>query len=649
MTSPVASTIDASRPAQGGTALAVSESSAGSDFLSFLVSAEPAAMPSASGGSSDPGRGDLSAPKPVDEEDDKQSTDITSPGLMMVSAPVPTASSVPLPAPVEGNSENGGTRPESNRAVERPAGPGVTLAVPTTIRAPVSSSATPGSNGVAARNQTSSQAFTGIPAVPAAVVSGNASNSAILTGHSESAVLGKPPEPASGNLSGQSLSGERSLLASDAAGASETPLNLTATESLVRELPEKQWIAVDSERPPTGAEDHAFSVQSDILANPVVNSGLEDSPVSETRPFYTLPDAAMQSVRVVPESSVSKSIQTGASASALADVTGDLVGHTAQVQVPVGAGTDSLARVAAMSTESIRGESGGVGSLPAETNKNSVTEEPVSAGMQQTAEPGSVQDPENKRLESAAKPALSELGPRQTKSLSESGTPAAPPSNATMLAQQENKTAGLAGKNIPAGTQIVSFEAEVESSPRMPKVRSVEGREPAIFAAYREGSAVTPDAAIHEGVSQPVSFDAVEKAQALINDAAVRVNKREGAALEVTIKPDAGTELSLHIRFHAGQIEARAVCQRGDHAALQSNWPELQEKLARQGIKLSGLETAGQQAFTGFTGQNPGHRRSAPDMAPELPVFSAPLNRTSKTTTQAARRVSSGNAWETWA
>jgi flagellar hook-length control protein FliK len=218
-----------------------------------------------------------------------------------------------------------------------------------------------------------------------------------------------------------------------------------------------------------------------------------------------------------------------------------------------------------------------------------------------------------------------------------------------MLAQQENKTAGLAGKKLPAGTQVVSFEAEGgDAASRMQRVRSVEGREPAIFAAYREGVAMTPEAGIRETISQPVSFDAVEKAQALINDAAVRISKREGAALEVTIKPDAGTELSLHIRFHAGQIEARAVCQRGDYAALQSDWPELQERLSRQGIKLSGLETPGQQAFTGFTGQNPGQRRSAPDMAPELTVF-APLTRNSKPTTQAARRVSSGNAWETWA
>jgi hypothetical protein len=254
-----------------------------------------------------------------------------------------------------------------------------------------------------------------------------------------------------------------------------------------------------------------------------------------------------------------------------------------------------------------------------------------------------------KPVGSPPNPVLSEGLSLQSEPLPADGTPVAPSSDEMMLAQQENKTAGSARKNLPASTPVVSFEAEVDEAPRVSRALPVEGREPSVFAGFREPAVVVSEPGTGEAVSQPVSFEAVEKTQALINEAAVRINKREGVALEVTIKPDAGTELSLHIRFNAGQIEARAVCERGDFAALQSDWPELQERLSRQGIKLSGLESAGQQASTGFSGQNPGQRRSMPDMAPEVPAFTTPLNRNSKSTPHAARRVSSGDAWETWA
>ena len=586
MTSQGVSTVDMSRSSQGGMGLATPEAASGSDFLSFLASAEPAATTPTPDGLTDSGQSEST---PGDAGEEEHSTEPSFPGLLMASAPVSIVPPAPLPAPIQGASENGGASSESGRSAEKPATPGSASTLPTSSSAPIGapSQVQPSSRGVACR-----------PVIPA------------------------------------------------------SPVESTVAESSapqVRVIPDNPLAAMESEGASSTAADRlTSSIRSDVPSAVAGDDGSEGSSSELNRPpFLSLPPSAILSVRVVPASGSPSRGQADASPVLANETVESLVAHTAQVQAPMGTSAGSpVAPGISSFPEPNRAESAQVDSVPAEKSEG-VPGKPLTGGSKSADHP---QASAVENFKTSVNPAASELSPRPTGCSPEGGTPAAPPSKATMLAQHENKTAGAAGKNLPASAPVMSFEADAgDSAPRMPRVLSVEGRDPSIFAAYREGATVISEPVTSKIVSQPVSFEAVEKAQALIHEAAVRINKHEGAALEVTIKPDAGTELSLHIRFHAGQIEARAVCQRGDYAALQSDWPELQERLSRQGIKLSGLESAGQQAFTGFTGQNPGQRRSTPDMAAEIPVFTAPLNRNSKPTVQPSRRIPSGNAWETWA
>jgi hypothetical protein len=60
--------------------------------------------------------------------------------------------------------------------------------------------------------------------------------------------------------------------------------------------------------------------------------------------------------------------------------------------------------------------------------------------------------------------------------------------------------------------------------------------------------------------------------------------------VEVVLKPDNQTEISIEFRFHNGEVEASARCQRGDFPALTAQWSQLQQTLSQHGVRLTELE-----------------------------------------------------------
>ncbi|MCI0535278.1 MAG: hypothetical protein L0Z50_08620 [Verrucomicrobiales bacterium] len=59
--------------------------------------------------------------------------------------------------------------------------------------------------------------------------------------------------------------------------------------------------------------------------------------------------------------------------------------------------------------------------------------------------------------------------------------------------------------------------------------------------------------------------------------------------VEVILRPDAGTEISLEFRLRNGEVEACARCRQGDFQTLTAQWPQLQQTLSQQGIRLTEL------------------------------------------------------------
>ena len=84
-------------------------------------------------------------------------------------------------------------------------------------------------------------------------------------------------------------------------------------------------------------------------------------------------------------------------------------------------------------------------------------------------------------------------------------------------------------------------------------------------------------------------------------------------SMAVVLKPDAGTEIFLHLSMKDGQIEVQARFERGDFAAVNAQWEQLQQSLNRQGVRLGPLQESphqpGSNAQAGQQGQD-GHPSS---------------------------------------
>ena len=74
-----------------------------------------------------------------------------------------------------------------------------------------------------------------------------------------------------------------------------------------------------------------------------------------------------------------------------------------------------------------------------------------------------------------------------------------------------------------------------------------------------------------------------------IESAVTGLHAVNAASLAVVLKPDGNTQLSLHLKLQGGRFEALAVLDRGDYKAINSEWAQLQSRLAEQGIRLAPL------------------------------------------------------------
>lgn len=159
----------------------------------------------------------------------------------------------------------------------------------------------------------------------------------------------------------------------------------------------------------------------------------------------------------------------------------------------------------------------------------------------------------------------------------------------------------------------------------------------------------------------------VERISSLVLREAALVKKYSSDSMAVVLRPDAETELFVHLTQRNGQVEATVRCERGDAQHLSALWPQLQESLALQKVRLAPLEDpAGARGNTNF--QPPpgslmsggGERGTREDARPSqqqsmdewpatpAPAAAAPHVRGGRGTR--GRRISTSRpGWETWA
>jgi hypothetical protein len=140
--------------------------------------------------------------------------------------------------------------------------------------------------------------------------------------------------------------------------------------------------------------------------------------------------------------------------------------------------------------------------------------------------------------------------------------------------------------------------------------------------------------------------NALGRTQELVTVSAARLSDSGNNSMQVVIKPDAGTQLSLELRQQGGNVEVQAVLQQGDFNHLNQQWPDLQQRLEERGIRLAPLTDDGASGNSNSgseTSQN--NQSQANEVVPELTLVDAPAGMFASEPAQA----SAHRGWETWA
>jgi hypothetical protein len=220
------------------------------------------------------------------------------------------------------------------------------------------------------------------------------------------------------------------------------------------------------------------------------------------------------------------------------------------------------------------------------------------------------------------------------------GTPAAQQVAPMNNGEKANKTSDVAGKFLPGSVAVTArgnvFSAGADQNSAAVAVGS---------SAQASSSTATQLAAEPVGnlAADDLRSQALERTHDLVVLHALRLSDVGNGSLQVVIKPDAGTQLSLELRQRDGGIEAQANLQQGDFAHLNQRWPELQQQLEQRGIKLGAL--TGENNFDGGNG----FFQAGRNPTAEADAFSGGTLVVPAAINELAAQTSAHRGWETWA
>jgi len=162
--------------------------------------------------------------------------------------------------------------------------------------------------------------------------------------------------------------------------------------------------------------------------------------------------------------------------------------------------------------------------------------------------------------------------------------------------------------------------------------------------------------------TKATSAEAVERVSKLIGRETVLFRQHASDSMAVVLRPDANTELFLHLSRRDGQIEASVRCERGDFNQLNAMWSQLQEALAQQKVRLNPLQESSNDMGSfyrnpdGSASQNrdESSRHSHPggEFMDEWPAPASPEQVPAhvRSRRESGHRLSTSRpGWETWA
>jgi hypothetical protein len=233
-------------------------------------------------------------------------------------------------------------------------------------------------------------------------------------------------------------------------------------------------------------------------------------------------------------------------------------------------------------------------------------------------------------------------------------------------------SAAIQAGTMPASTELNEIacpdQQKLPGSDAAVTVAAADSRERKIGGVVSEAAAVTPSgpgqpgfvSAGAEAGEAPVgradpsvshAGAAAEAVRRAIDTAAAGLGRAEGGSVSLILRPDPNTQLALHVKLEQGHIEALAVVEHGDLAALGAGWTHLQSRLAEQGVRLAPL-VPGSEHSTSLLGggsHRPGQERQPEPSAPATPEFNRPVTVRAAAPAPAAGSQSTAGQREWWA
>ncbi|MCL5096278.1 MAG: hypothetical protein M1608_01825 [Candidatus Omnitrophica bacterium] len=147
--------------------------------------------------------------------------------------------------------------------------------------------------------------------------------------------------------------------------------------------------------------------------------------------------------------------------------------------------------------------------------------------------------------------------------------------------------------------------------------------------------------------ASPRSF--IERVQSLILGQVLSFRQTGTRSWSAVLKTDDHTELTIHFRIQAGQVEAVAQLQHGDYNALNTHWNHLQTQLAGNGIRLAALEppTTSDAGIMGNGSSGSPHHERQP--AQTEPIAAVAESNTKPATSNSKKAQAARHGWEFWA
>lgn len=227
-------------------------------------------------------------------------------------------------------------------------------------------------------------------------------------------------------------------------------------------------------------------------------------------------------------------------------------------------------------------------------------------------------------------------------------------SSGTLVAKQDvsvkqvektNNIAGRTEKVLPGNSALAAQRNS--SLPVSTHFGPVAAAAPAGGDALENASAAAA-IPVNASTSSGSNTSSVERTQEMITVNAVRLSDSGNNAMQVVIKPDAGTQLSLELRRHGSSVEVQAVLQQGNFGHLSQQWPDLQQRLNQRGIQLASLTQDATTVNDNGSGSFQQKQQHTAEPAAEFPIASLSGGQVAPTIAHTPL-ITSASGWETWA